>query len=296
MSGFHFDEVTREWIRMEELGAGTYGTVYFAKNTATDKICAVKMPRQTSRAWAILEREIAIHSKLAHPNIVQYMDAFNIASRMSAILTPYFGTPQPNEQPTKCLLIEYAPGVSLATHLASGTISPETTQKWGREIIHAMIYLKGEKIIHMDIKPANILIHDNVAKLCDFGLARREYELLLINDGMVGTPYYQAPESFEHHTYSYQTDVWSFGVLMYQVLERRMPFNANSLGSLKTRVLKGERRSFDSKYASLEVLLHPDPDIRVKIEDCPHLEFFALPEEETIDATMIESDSENIPC
>ena len=95
-----------------------------------------------------------------------------------------------------------------------------------------MIVLNRIDIIHRDLKPANILLtKDNRAKLADFGLARK-FDLQQEQDSLlqtqVGTPYYKAPEIYEQKGYSDNVDLWSLGILLFQMVRGDIPFHARS--------------------------------------------------------------------
>jgi len=95
-------------------------------------------------------------------------------------------------------------------------------------------------VVHRDLKPANILLsYDGDVKLADFGLAK------IFKDGdsmqtMLGTPYYMAPEILEGRPYNERADLWSVGVILFQMVAGCVPFPAKEQMELKNRVLKGE--------------------------------------------------------
>lgn len=115
----------------------------------------------------------------------------------------------------------------------------DTTKHFGVEILKGLCYLHTNGIIYGDLKPSTILFNEyNELKLADFGRARKITDY--INPGQesyakakTGSPYYMAPELFtDHGVYSFCSDIWSFGCLLFEFLTGKPPFNSNSLNKL----------------------------------------------------------------
>ena len=110
-----------------------------------------------------------------------------------------------------------------------------------KQIIKGYKYLHDHKIIHRDLKPANILIKDEVYKIADFGFAKyyqEGSELDTIHQSLVGSPIYMCPEILNGHSYSTKSDVWSTGIIIYQMLYGKTPHRASSLEELVMKVNK----------------------------------------------------------
>ena len=198
-----------KWKRIRKLGQGTFGSVYEVQNLDTKNIYAIKIANSKAKNGnRILSEEIRIHSKLIHPNIIQFVTSFNIEESHS-------------------MVIEIANGGDLSKQIKLG-LSKEKIRKWGTEITRSLIYLKEHGILHRDIKGNNVLIKDNVAKLSDFGRAIFVTELAG-STKIVGTSGYIAPEVVRDRKYSYQSDVWSFGVYMWEVTHRQEPFKGHEV-------------------------------------------------------------------
>uniref|UniRef100_A0A0A9Y7B5 non-specific serine/threonine protein kinase n=2 Tax=Lygus hesperus TaxID=30085 RepID=A0A0A9Y7B5_LYGHE len=111
------------------------------------------------------------------------------------------------------------------------------------------------KIVHRDIKSSNIFIHkvpftnENILRIGDFGAATflDEHENILEN--RIGTPYYLAPEVIQSYPYNYKSDMWSLGVIMYEILTLRKPFYAKNLRTLSRKVLRAKYPPFPKYYS-----------------------------------------------
>lgn len=106
-----------------------------------------------------------------------------------------------------------------------------------------MIYLSENKITHRDLKPANILIKDGIIKLCDFGFARKLSASTNFMNSLKGTPLYIAPEILDGRAYTHKVDIWSFGIIIYELFQGITPFHAETLHQLKPKIL-GQKVNF----------------------------------------------------
>jgi NIMA (never in mitosis gene a)-related kinase len=127
------------------------------------------------------------------------------------------------------------------------------------------------KVIHRDIKGQNIFLHqDNIVKLGDFGIARQLHRTVEKAKTVVGTPYYLSPEIIENRPYSFKSDIWSLGVLLYEMCALQPPFNGNSLQFLALKIVKGAYTAIPPVFSkNLQILiksmLNVDPNKRPSI-------------------------------
>lgn len=113
-----------------------------------------------------------------------------------------------------------------------------------------MKHVHDRKIIHRDLKGQNIfLTKNNMIKLGDFGIARVLGKTMEKAKTMVGTPYYLSPEIIEQKAYSFKTDIWSLGVILYELCALKPPFNADSLHFLALKIVKGSYSPVPSMYS-----------------------------------------------
>lgn len=209
-----------QWIgryRVKKIiGQGAFGLVYLAQDESLDRPVAVKVPhaRLVSRVEdaKLYLAEARTVANLEHPNIVPVHDFGSTAE------FPCF------------MVSRYVPGSDLATHLKQARFSYAKTADLVATIAEALHYAHKRGIVHRDVKPGNILI-DKHGKpfIVDFGVALRE-DSLGKGARHVGTPAYMSPEQArkEGHRVDGRSDIFSLGVLFYEMLAGRRPFRANT--------------------------------------------------------------------
>jgi tetratricopeptide (TPR) repeat protein len=195
----------------QELGAGGCGRVYLAFDPILGRDVAVKILERGSAELAErFRREMEILAALRHPNIVAILDAGTHDGQ------PYYA-------------MEYVGGRSLRDAALPTARAVEVLEQVARAC-HAA-HQKG--IIHRDLKPANILLGDRPV-VVDFGVARVQADPLTRTGETLGTPHYMSPEQARGESVDARSDVFSMGVLLYEILARRPPFT----GSHPLEVLK----------------------------------------------------------
>lgn len=118
-----------------------------------------------------------------------------------------------------------------------GRLSEWEAQRIFKQLADAMLCLHVQDVVHRDLKPANILLTEaGDVKLADFGLARTFDQQDDLMRTKVGTPYYLAPEVLESRPYDEKADLWSAGVILFQLISGRVPFPARTEAELRERV------------------------------------------------------------
>lgn len=214
-----YKQVDKFIVTSKVLGKGSFGVVYrgfFEKDHS--KIVAVKVTplekiSSDLKFLELLKREIEIMQSIEHPNIVRMY----AATRTSRNLY---------------MFLEYCRDGDLKELLKKkgGNLSESESMTYFRQIIEGFKILFQNKIIHRDIKPANILIHEGLAKITDFGFAR-VIEGDMDTSGQfskVGTPLYMSPQILNDQKFSAKTDIWSLGMMLYEMLYGKTPWSANS--------------------------------------------------------------------
>ena len=212
----------------ELLGKGGMGAVYKAQQQRLDRVVAVKiLPPEFSDDPAFAERfsrEARTLAKLNHPNIVQVYD-FGQAG-------PYF-----------YFVMEYVDGVNVRQMIEAGDLQSQEALEIVPDICAALQFAHDAGVVHRDIKPENILIdqHGRV-KIADFGLAmlldREPADITLTGAHQVmGTPHYMAPEQLRgSHTIDHRADIYSLGVVFYELLTGELPIGRFERPSKKVEV------------------------------------------------------------
>jgi NIMA (never in mitosis gene a)-related kinase len=125
---------------------------------------------------------------------------------------------------------------------------------WFTQICLALKHCHDRKILHRDIKAGNIfLMKSGLIKLGDFGIARVLQSTTEMAATVVGTPYYLSPEIVQSNTYDFKTDIWSIGVLLYEMCALRPPFNGQNLHQLAIQIVSGTYPPIDTNRYSMEL-------------------------------------------
>ena len=236
-------------FRLErKLGEGATSTVYLGQDDFTGKSVAIKIAKkelfenqsatQAKSLQNMLINEVSLAGKLNHPHIVSIYDA---------------GL----EDDLLYIVMEYVNGITL-TSLVDSEAKPELDELISIffKCCNALGYASEHGIIHRDIKPDNIMVIEKYqggynVKVTDFGAALSTESMRKMEEGVVGTPAYLSPEMVKGLSIDQRSDIYSFGVIMYQVLSGRLPYSANSLNELMQMIVSEPVTDIQSHYPEL---------------------------------------------
>lgn len=232
---------------LDQLGEGSFGKVYRAYQPFLDRQVAIKMLHddffEKSRSEALFMKEGRTIAKLRHPNIVNVYE-FGVTQESDTNRTIAF------------MVMEYLPGATLQTRLEKGTLSIEEAVRLIDQIAQGLTYAHEQNVIHRDLKPANILFTESGQPvIVDFGLARlaedklppepSDLDGITVMEGIrptgyttldgMGTPRYMAPEQLTGVKVSPATDQYALGLIAFEMLSGRVPFDSNQLNQLMVR-------------------------------------------------------------
>ena len=197
------------------LGTGGMGRVFKVRNVITNREEAMKVllpdflsqPELADRFMA----EIRTLATLDHPNIAQVRTAFQVENQL-------------------VMVMEYVEGNTLDKLAAESRIPIEQVVEYAMQALSALSYAHGKGVIHRDIKPANIMITTHgLAKLMDFGIAKSTIDMQLTRPGTtMGSMYYMSPEQVRGDGVDARSDIYSFGVTLYEMVTGKKPFDSET--------------------------------------------------------------------
>lgn len=210
---------------VKRIGRGGFGEVWLAERRAkfvTTKV-AVKLPLEEQIDTEAVKSEAVLWEQASgHPNVLPIIDADEYDGQI-------------------VIVSEYAPDGSLEDLLQKGILPTRKAVELIIGILSGLEFLHSRKIIHRDIKPANILLQGETPRLADFGISR-VMKTTNVSVNMSGTPSYMAPEAFDRKRTT-QTDIWSVGVILYQMLKGSLPFPYSNITDLLGAIIMSEPES-----------------------------------------------------
>jgi serine/threonine protein kinase len=223
------------------LGKGSFGSVYQAKRIVDSAMLVMKkvnigdLPQKEKDAAML---EVKVLQRMHHPAIVGLENFFIFKNRQL------------------CIVMELCEGGDMSQYLAKKSPSKqflpeELVLDWFLQICLAIQYMHEQKIMHRDIKSQNVfLTKDNRVKLGDFGIAKVLAGTNQMAKTVIGTPYYMSPEQFRNQPYSFKSDVWSLGCLLYEMCCLRHAFEARDMDGLVKKIMRCSYSAIPSVYSS----------------------------------------------
>ncbi|KRX08092.1 Protein kinase-like domain [Pseudocohnilembus persalinus] len=234
------------YIKNKVLGKGNFATTYLAtlkddqsqiyackmiaKDSIIEKLKSASNPEQR-KEYIIqsLKNEVKLWKQLDHDNIVRFIEFSETHNNI------YF-------------FLEYCDSGDLEKELKNKSKLPEKDAlEYFNQISAGCAYLYNKGIYHRDLKPENILLHNKKAKIADFGFSKvieQEKKDQSVNQTSVGTPFYMAPQILSGEQYSIKCDVWSLGIMFYQILYGYLPWIENTNIQELLKKIKNQKLSF----------------------------------------------------
>lgn len=209
------------------LGAGGMGEVYRAVHSKIGRVVAIKVLTRFESGSDSTERfinEARIQAGLHHPNIATLYDFLECNGR-------------------PCIIMEYVDGQTLYERIrAHGTLPLSEAMFIFRPVVEAIAYLHDQGIVHRDIKSSNIKISTaGEVKLLDFGIAKdTSTPMLTLFGHCIGTPHYLSPEQVAGKQAGARSDIWSLGVLLYEMITGQLPFEAPSISGVHQKISRAD--------------------------------------------------------
>ncbi|MDO8991051.1 MAG: protein kinase [Sideroxyarcus sp.] len=201
---------------IRELGRGAQGAVYLAQDPQLERQVAIKTLRPGAQTGRLLN-EARIVSKLQHPNIVPLYDAGE-------------------QQGEPYLVYAYVDGGTLATMLKGGALPPVKSVEIACSLLDALEYAHQQGVMHLDIKPANIMLGlRGQPMLMDFGIARLMQDQAATEE-IVGSPQYMAPECFSNQELDASADLYSVGMVLYEMVAGTPAYSGDNVFQVMNRV------------------------------------------------------------
>jgi len=231
---FEVGQIAADYEIQGLLGKGGMGRVYRVRNVISNRVEAMKVLLADVAAEAELgDRfigEIRTLARLDHPNIAKFHTAFKFENQL-------------------VMLMELVEGFTLSDRGKEGSVPLDEILSYASQTLSALSYAHQNGVIHRDIKPSNIMVTPHgVVKLMDFGIAKSTFEPLLTRPGTtMGSMLYMSPEQVRGMTVDARSDIYSVGVLLYELTAGRRPFEA------------------ENTYAILEAQLNATPQAPIEL-------------------------------
>mgnify|MGYP001231462927 CR=1 FL=1 len=219
-------------VEHNKIGAGAFSTIHKAYKEGNDKIYAVKKIDiyKYKNNKETYKREFTLLRKLDHKNIIKLHDII-IDTRNQNLF----------------LVLDYYQNGDFANFLNNRSLKEKYAKNYMFQLRDGLHYLFSKNIIHRDLKPQNLLLDENKSLIItDFGLAKhfKSNEML---ETVCGSPLYMAPEIIAKKNYTIQSDLWSVGIILYQMIYGKVPYLSKNLVGL-IREHKTKKLYYDSPY------------------------------------------------
>ena len=253
------------------LGEGSFGKAYLCENLADNSQCVIKqipLNDLDDEEKKDTFNEVLILKKVNHSNIIKFIDVFKSSRPVNTlnIVTEYADDGDLNQKIEKL-------------RQKKSPFTEKEILNYLTQICLALNHIHKKKIIHRDLKSGNIfLTKSGLVKLGDFGISKGFKNTWEKARTKVGTPYYLSPEIINSKPYDSKSDIWALGVLIYEMMTFKMPFNAINLPALSLKILRGIYQPPPSYYSKdlinlVKLCLNLEPKRRPSAETILKMDF-----------------------
>ena len=271
-------------VNPKRIGKGAFSSVYSGKDKCDNDVAIKKIEIDSiKKIGERIRKEIKICQSLDHINVINTFDVIYDKNGGNIYI-----------------ITEYCSKGDLSQFLKGRAMKEKYALYFMKQIRNGLKYLIDNRIFHRDLKPHNILINEKgELKIADFGFARH-FESDNMIETLCGTPLYMAPEIMKKQRYTTKSDLWSVGVILYQMLFGKRPYDAHNILDLLQNIEKNEVQIPNSFEISVEVrdllkkLLCKDPKDRIEWDDFIEHKWFNIDLEIT-NNQLVKNDEKEVP-
>jgi serine/threonine protein kinase len=264
--------IAEEFVVEALLGKGSYGSAYRARRIRDGVVCAVKrvcMDGMSADDLRETLNEVKVLQSLHHPFVIEMQSCFLTSKHLNIVMP----------------LADCGDLSSFIKNQKGSALAEADVLMLFTQICCALKHVHDRKILHRDIKSANILLCTGIrgnleAKLADFGIARVLHGTMELASTAVGTPYYMSPELCKNESYDAKSDVWALGCLLYEMCTQKNPFTGANFSGLALKILRGKYPPLPSSYTRqmsllVSMMLEVDAQKRPSVAQILKLPFIA---------------------
>jgi len=227
------------YSKIREIGSGSFGKAILVHNVEGKQFVmkAIDISRLDSRECRDAVNEVKVLASMKHPYVIAYRESFM-------------------EGNTICIIMDYAEGGDLHARIAKvkkagQSLNESQIIRWFTQAALAMKYMHERHVLHRDLKSQNIFLSSGGrARIGDFGISKVLDNTSAFAKTTIGTPYYMSPEICQERPYSWSSDVWAMGVILFEMCALRVPFDAPSIRVLVNKIVYGPMPVIPTWYSS----------------------------------------------
>jgi serine/threonine protein kinase len=248
-----------KYVKIKALGKGSFGSAILIRRKSDGELLVVKevnLSKMSSKEREEARNECKVLQSLRHPNIVRYIEHYELRGILYIVM-------------------EYADGGDLSHKIKEGNgrgLKEPTIMYYFSQLSLAIEYLHSRHVLHRDIKTMNIFLMKNgTVKLGDFGISTVLRNTMGMANTVCGTPYYFSPELCKNRPYNNRSDIWAMGVVLYEMMTTKHPYDANSMQQLMQRIVRSAYAPVPTTYSRelrqlLDACLEKEPMRRPNIK------------------------------